>query len=254
MKGLLIAHGEKALVALVVLICGFAIYATYANEETESKVEPEELEQKLDRLEEAYRSPGELNLAETRKFEREINNRLQLSVSASPVMAWLHKHPPITKMVTSVERKLYVYETRPPVVEARDQVGRIEVSFSFPDPVRPNAERDVIKDGLDVSWKRDEASGDVINFARRIGTFVEYRILVAGMEADAGWQPLDSANSPGGVVRSASTVALDGVKPWQEYQFRARDLIFASGITGKSDELWMPKTEVLVTTARHSCR
>lgn len=223
----LINHGEKIAVALVVLFAVFLVWSAATDEATTPPRPAPIVEADFSLIEQAQRTPGQPNLRPAPDIAGHIRTRLALPAEFAqvPVMAYVHeiwslgkttelKHPPF----------LYGYELHPPRLRVEDRVGSLGFEVMLPEPQRPQQGR--VRDAREFTESRLVDRANYNNSAAVLGVQVEQR------QGDGPWEPLAQAGNDLGLIPLSSAtqpLSLTEVSEWQTYDFRARLLAMATG-------------------------
>ena len=257
MERLAIAHGEKVVLALVILLCGWWVWGTWEDPETISKADKESVFKMEDDLERAQAYPGQPNFLPVRDFHAALQRRLSLQVPLPDhVQAYLWEHPDLGKTgMVQISGEPYVYEVPQPKLEVKARVGRVEVLVQLPTGTRPNEDRDVVKDDPGgVTWEQMDMVQTVDgpqpqtreNRAQVVGLLIEMRV------GQGPWQPYERNGIQAGYVplsagRPFAEIALEeSIQAGQTYAFRARAVATATA-PGVGDT-FRPRAEVLVVS------
>ena len=237
MKVLLIQHGEKLLVAIVLLISIFMVRGVINN----SKTLPDQKEVGLDglvldskiksvqaALQQSAPTPKEpLNYTDV------ISNCLAVSVESADTLQWLTGHPNIVEGSTESKNLYSVYEVLKPDVEVVDEVGSVALTVKLPTHGGGRETNPKIKTGTEALWERDVGNERIVNRAYWLGVKVEFKV---GDATNAKWRPLTSVGA-GGVYlfKDLDNIAdpsfrHTGVQGKQKYSYRASLIVAATGV------------------------
>ncbi|MCK6486773.1 MAG: hypothetical protein L6R48_00280 [Planctomycetes bacterium] len=188
MKPLLIAHGEKALVVVVVGLCALEVWTTLDDPSIRpDKASPAEIELKVALIDKALRGGGAPQLKPVPAYLENLQQRFRAEFAQPGQMPWLTAMPDRGPSDTIL---LYVYELAAPTIEARDLSGSVELAISLPQAVRQGDRR--VSDAAQVVWS---TPAGVKNSARMVGVLVETR-----PGADKPWAPVKTKDAPNGIL------------------------------------------------------
>lgn len=241
-KSILLAHGEKLALAIVAGGCGLVIYGTIDDPTIRPLKDQEQIKAINARIVQAFEKHEPPTLREPRNYLDGVLARLTEQVPTSPLMAWTMLPPDKGKGGTAAgEAYLYVYELLPPGIAIDDAVGKLKVTFEPPKPVSPAPGRRISSEA-DVTWRRTDRAGEVVNRGRHLGVQIQMRI------GEGDWRPLPGSG-PDGVLpltALAKPLSLLTPEPWQTHAVRAR-LVAAVTALKLDGPIERPRASVIVT-------
>lgn len=194
-KPLLIAHGEKALVAVVVGLCALEVWTTLDDPSIRpDKASPAEIELKVALIDKALRGGGAPQLKPVPAYLENLQQRFRTEFAQPGQMPWLTAMPDRGPSDTVL---LYVYELAAPTLEARDLSGSVDLTIVLPPQVRPAERR--VSDAAQVVWSTPSG---VRNSARMVGVLIETR-----PGPDKPWAPIKVKDAPNGILPIAGAAA-----------------------------------------------
>ncbi len=261
-KALLLARGEKILLALVVLLCGWWVYRTSTDDSIRFEaVSLTDFDNAMAAISQAAGEAGRPIFREAAPVPRHIRERLATSPRVPSLSQWLIAHPDLDKAQDdgpTAPSRVVVYEILTPRLQVRPRVGSFEMTINLPEseraPGRHDDDQVRIKDGARVSWER-HVGFPVRNHARWHSVLLEYAI--GEDEQELTWEPVVTPTTPQGRLPLLTetrpegrsfTVTVSGVEEWARYHFRARLLVEATGFeSGQGPEVHPERPrEVLV--------
>ncbi|MFW5750727.1 MAG: hypothetical protein ACOCZK_03665 [Planctomycetota bacterium] len=263
-KKFLLAHGEKFLIALVVIIAGWMVYATISDESTQFGHADEVSDDfgAITRAENMVKPPVFRDPAPIPEY---IERRFGVELDVADLPGWIVSHPDLTGEGPPAEPRPVVYEILVPELAIEPKIGGFELTVELPEAKRANpspeseSQQARIKDAPIAEWERN-VGFPAENVARWHSVQIEYAIGEA-QRGDGGvmleWLPLDRPDLPGGKLeleleqpRSGATreILLTGLRPWEMYHFRARLLVEATAVAPGGEAVVQPQQvrEVLV--------
>lgn len=252
-QDLLIRHVEKLVVALVALICGWALYDTATNTDIRFLVTGDKGTQvDAKTITDGIKTIGELRpnlnppvLKQPREYAQEMQDGFARVLPHRPFMAWLTAHPDFVVTVQDPGHYFYLYELLPPQVEIKDAIGNLELTFTMPSEVRPKEGR--LADAAKHAWTNKKGAAEIVNSVERSGLIVEMRTGDKGQ-----WQVVKAAGQiVGGVLpadKLGETIIVRDVQASEKYAFRCRLVAKATGydFVAANTEF----TDILVATRR----
>lgn len=238
---LLIAHCEKLILAVVVILGTWAVYSSWTNPDIQLQATKKDLDSIAKHLTDAQRDQvGPPNFKPVRRYDRELPVRLDLRVGAVAMPSWLTTHPDLGGQPPKDQKvEPYIFEIGEPLLagvsEARVRTLAVNVQFPLEKREKP-AETNLVgwvKDRTSpagAQWSRQivgPAGNETIpNQARILGVQVQY---AAGAKepGEAAWKPLDLPAIPGGFLPhdiSSGSLRLEmpNLEESQTYWFRCR--------------------------------
>jgi hypothetical protein len=223
-QDILIAHGEKALVALVAIACGYGLYGTFSNPEIRpTDISMEKINEMVAKVE---RERGN----QAPPVMKAPSNYLDDMLARWAVQLQSGKYYALLSAVTDVgpadirSSQFYIYEVHPPRLSVNDAIGNLEVTIELPSPARGGEVR--VSDAANKTWSLE---GRADNKAQWLGLQVEYRV------GTGDWQPVSSKEIKNGLLAlkenvTSYTTTVPTVEPWQRHYFRARLIAKATGL------------------------
>lgn len=228
MKVLLMQHGEKLVIFLVLIIAGLWINGVSGDPTTLPKTDKIGIDQKIEKTKDYIAQPAPTP-EKPMDYTGTIQKRLAINIEHADTLQFLTKHPDIVEGSTGNRSVYSIYEVYTPEVSLTDEVGSIEVVVNLPQ--NDGGRGDEVRNGAEETWTRELANGETVtNRARWLGVKVEYRIGLKGE-----WLPLRSAGT-GGIYLFKDNAFNDpsfrhnGIQGKQQYSYRASLLVGATGI------------------------
>lgn len=264
-KKFLLAHGEKLVVALVVIIAGWMVYATISDESTQFSYADQVSDDfsAITRAENMVKPPVFRDPAPIPDY---IERRFDVELDIADLPQWIVSHPDITGEGPPAEPRPVVYEILVPELSIEPKIGGFELTVELPETKRANpspeseTQQARIKDAPTAEWER-HVGFPAENSARWHSVQIEYAIGEV-QQGDGGamleWMPLDRPDLPEGMLEldspqagSSREVLLTGLRPWEMYHFRARLLVEATAVPPGGEAVVQPQQvrEVLVLQA-----
>jgi hypothetical protein len=232
-KQMLLAHGEKAAVALVVVVSGWLVISAF----TDSSIRPSGVTQQsvrdeIDGIEKVMNSSNAPQLAGAPPYKQQMQERFNQNITSSARISWLMAHSDISGQ--SAGLTFYVYEIYQPTVVATDTIGKLEITVTAPQPHAGSERR---SSDPDKPWTRQSEKGTINNHAGVAGIQIQVKV------GDGDWQPLKSKEiGDKGFISLAQLRAIGGkihipaMAEWQIHSFRVRTVAHATGFTGESPD------------------
>jgi hypothetical protein len=223
-QDLLIAHGEKILVLIVVAASGYGLYGTFTNPE----IRPQDIS--MDRINEMVAKVEKVRAEIAPPVMKAPPNYLDEMTARWAVELPTHKHMAWLSAVTDVGpadfrgAHYYVYELRSPKISASDAIGTINVSLELPTSSRTTGDPR-ISDAPNKIWNLE---GRADNTAQWAGLVIEQKI------GNGEWKPVVTNEIKNGLFflkgdPAPINFSIKTTEPWQRYSFRAR---LAARVTG----------------------
>ncbi len=232
MKVLLMQHGEKLVLLIVLIILGMWISGVNSDGKTLPKKQAEKIniDKKIKEAKDYTAKPAPIP-EKPMDYTGVIQNRLAVLVDFADTLQWLTAHPDIVEGSTDDRTVFSIYEVLSPSVTAEDEVGSILVTVEMPDR-RGGKGGDEVQTGDEIEWERALKGGKTVtNTARWLGVKVEYQVGGKG-----AWRPLKSVGLKDGVhiFRDESMTPPEfrhnGVQGKQQYSYRASLIVAATGV------------------------
>lgn len=229
----IVNHGEKLVVALVILGGLFWVWSVANDERTIPEVSESVISDYQTLIQQAESKPGYPKPKPREDRHRRLLDRLNVDLSEEQVVAFLHEHPSYTTDLGSAADKVeddiysYVFMVPRPAVSVAVLPGQFVVTVQVPAPTTTPDAR--INDHAAKVWERVPRQGVVRNSGRRLGVILERRV------GNGDWQPLATPGNPIGflpLVTGTQAVPVEDIEQWRTYAFRARMVVAATGIGG----------------------
>jgi hypothetical protein len=223
-QDLLIAHGEKILVLIVVAASGYGLYGTFTNPDIRPQdISMERINDMVAKVEKVRAEIAPPVMKPPPNYLDEMTARWAVELPSHKFMTWLSA---VTDVGPGDFRgaHYYVYEIRAPKISASDAIGTINVSIELPATVRTTGDPR-ISDAASKVWTLESR---VDNTAQWAGLIVEQKV------GNGEWKPVATNDIKNGVVLLKGDAApvnfsVKTTEPWQRYSFRAR---LAARVTG----------------------
>ena len=224
MKDLLIAHGEKVVVAVVAAACAWTVYGAFTDPSIRAKVSDTAITAKkleISRVMSGQKPPA---LKPGADYLAQMKTRFREELPAPSASSWVFALPDVGP--AGENDFVYVYELKAPVISANDSVGTLTLDLTLAPATRPADRR--IADQNVVEWGRD--GGAIANRAQVIALQVEMRV------GDGQWQSVKAKGVGSGLIPLGKEVepislVVDEVSAWERHTFRARAIAKATGFT-----------------------
>lgn len=223
-KDILIAHGEKAAVLVVVAACGYYLSATFGNPDIRpDNISMEKINQMVLRVEKARGDATPPVMKAPSAYYDDMSARWAVTLPSSKYYAFMSAAPDVGPIDTQTSQQ-YIYELNAPKVSVVDTIGNLELTVTLPGSSANTDPR--ISDASSKTWSlmgRDD------NRAQWLGLQIE-------MKVGAGdWQPLVAKGLTNGCVAVNENslsypLIIPTVEPWQRHNFRARLIAKATGL------------------------
>ncbi len=242
-KQLLVSHLEKIVLAVIVLICGWALYSTSTDESIRPKdATPDEIRQINERIEKVFREGRPPEMAAVPDYKKALDSRLSQAVPWSQYFSWLTQtfdRGPVVK------RTFFFYEADSPSMEGIDITGAAELTIRLPEVIRPQSGR--VVDGLSHKWTLGD---DIEVTAQLVG------VLVEAKQSRGEWAPVNGKGMDKGFIPIAAfgterkaTVTTDQLEAWVKQELRCRLVVKAQGMN-VDEPTNDPRPSVLVALGR----
>ena len=223
-KDILIAHGEKAAVLVVVAACGYYLSATFGNPDIRpDNISMEKINQMVLRVEKARADATPPVMKVSSAYFDDMSARWAVTLPSSRYYAFMSAAPDVGPIDMQTSQQ-YIYELNAPKVSVVDTIGNLELTVTLPGS-SANADPRI----SDASGKTWSLMGREDNRAQWLGLQIE-------MKVGAGdWQPLVAKGLTNGCVAVTETTSsypltIPTVEPWQRHNFRARLIAKATGL------------------------
>ena len=222
-KDLLIAHGEKAVVSLTLLLCAFEIWSVTTDESIRpDRITPAKITEQNAAIDKIFIDGKPPLLKPVPDYLGDMKRRFTQPLAAPVADAWLTAPPDRGPSARGL--LAYVYEAPAPNLAAIDAVGKAALTLAMAPPVRPTDRR--LSDALEAVWKRPDEN--IANRAQVVGWLIEVKV------GDQDWKPFVGAGAVQGMIPlSAIPVTgpfiADGLEPWIRHTFRASLVVKATG-------------------------
>ncbi len=222
MKDLLIAHGEKVVVAVVAAACAWIVYGAFTDPSIRAKVSDTAITAKKDEISRVMNGQKPPAIKPGADYLAQMRTRFREELPAPSAPSWLFAAPDVGP--AGENDFLYVYELKAPVLTVSDSVGTLTLDLGLAPSTRPTERR--IADQNVVEWGRD--AGAIANRAQVIALQVEMRI------GDGQWQSVKAKGVGSGLITLGKEVqpislVVDEVSAWERHTFRARAIAKATG-------------------------
>jgi hypothetical protein len=220
-----IAHGEKVLVLLAALGCGYYLYGTFANPEIRpTDISMEKINDMVSKVETQRGNQAPPVMKAPSTYLDDMLARWAVQLPSSKYYALLSAATDVGPP-DKHDSQFYIYELQAPQVTVTDNIGNLDVTITLPASQRSNDAR--ISDAASKTWTLE---GRPDNKAQWLGVQIEFRVGAAG-----DWQPLAAKDVKGGLLKfkegtTSYTVNVPTVEPWQRHYFRARLIAKATGL------------------------
>ena len=223
-QDILIAHGEKALVLLATVACGYGLYGNFTNPDIRpADISMEKINAMVGDVERERGSQDPPVLKTPSNYHEDLLARWTVNLSSAKYYASLSAAMDVgpTDVRSS---QYYIYEIHPPQLSVVDNIGNLDLTITLPSSKRTTDVR--VSDAVDKTWTLE---GRAKNKAQWLGVQLEFRV-------GAGeWQPLVAKDVRGGLLTlkegaTAHTVTVPTIEPWQRHYFRARLIVKATGM------------------------
>ncbi|TVR11923.1 MAG: hypothetical protein EA401_10115 [Planctomycetota bacterium] len=226
----LLNHGEKLLVALVLLGSIAVVWSTVADEDTQPSRPGSQIEADFARIEQASRMSARPNLRPSVDTAQLIRDRFAVAeqLPRSNVVAFVHEIWSLGQTVfMSYPPYLYGFELRQPSLSVSDQVGSLRLSLTLPE-ARRDRNHPRLRDGMERMQvtRSVRPQESYTNTAQVLGVQIERRA------AGGRWEPLSGIGNDLGFLtldRVRESLPITDVSEWQSYEFRARLIASATG-------------------------
>jgi len=230
-KQMLLAHGEKAAVGIVVVVSGWLVLSAF----TDSSIRPSGVTQQsvgeeVEEIDKVMNSTSAPVLVPAPQYLQQMQGRFNQEVTSTPRISWLMSHSDISGKSAGIT--FYVYEIYQPAVSATDNVGKLEITITPPE-VHPGSDRR--SSDYDKSWPHQSEKGTIVNHGAVAGIQIQVKV------GDDVWKPLKSKElGDGGFISLAQLRTLGGklhipaIAEWQIHSFRVRTVAHATGFTGEN--------------------
>ena len=238
MKLLLVQHGEKLALLIILIVCAWAIMGVQGDAKTlpeAGEADRISIDKKINAVKTAQ---GQTPPSPDKPMDYTgiISKRLAVEVEFADTLQWLTGHPDVVEGSTGSKNVFSIYEVLQPGVGVEDEVGSVSLSIELPRDASTNDDK--VKTGPQIKWERDLPNGDkASNRAYWVGLKIEFK---AGTAQAAEWQALAINNSGLGKQGiylfkdlenlSAPSFRHNGVTGKQHYEYRARLIVAATGI------------------------
>jgi hypothetical protein len=242
----LIAHGEKIVLGLVLAGCAWMVASTVLDSSTKPAISEGAIKTDSETIRQAKQTTATPGLKPLVRYGDRIRTRLATQNDVVRVPRYLAAHPSVSTTVNDTPIFPYVYALGAPEVALGDALDAITVRVELP-PLSglPNDVR--LSGDPQKAWTRRINMGgnelEVGNRAQVVG--IEVQVRNAGSDDDA-WRPLETTDAPAGQLllgKGKMDTVLKPVEEWRTYEVRARVLATA---TAFEDSL---SNEVLVVDA-----
>lgn len=220
-----IAHGEKVLVLLVALGCGYGLYGTFTNPEIRpTDISMEKINDMVSKVETQRGNQAPPVMKAPSTYLDDMLARWAVQLPSSKYYALLSAAtdvgPPDIR-----NSQYYIYELHAPQVSVIDNIGNLGVTVTLPASQRAADPR--ISDAPSKTWTLE---GRADNRAQWLGVQIEFRVGAGGE-----WKPLVAKDVKNGLLTlkegtTSYTVTVPTVEPWQRHYFRARLFAKATGL------------------------
>ena len=233
---LMIAHGEKVVVAAVALFVGWSIYSSF----TDASIRPQGVNQQdiqvgIDNIMKVMNSNEVPTLKPPKAYLQDMKVRFAQDIPRPTRMSWLMAHPDISGGPGGTY--FYVFELNQPTIEAKDNIGKLMVTIRPPSTtVQGNAAGEPRRSATDFQLTRMSERGPITNTARVLGIQIESKV---GQDE---YHPLNEGGISNGFVTLEQLHKLGGVlnyvspATWQTVYFRVRTVLDATGFTGDNPD------------------
>ena len=223
-KDILIAHGEKAAVLVVVAACGYFLSATFGNPEIRpDNISMEKINDMVLRVERVRGEAKPPVMKAPSAYFEDMTARWAVPLPSSRYYAFLSAASDVGPIDTQTSQP-YIYELNAPKVSVVDTIGNLELTVTLPASSSNTDPR--ISDASSKTWS---LMGREDNHAEWLGLQIE-------MKVGAGdWKPLVAKGLTNGCVAvnettSSYPLTIATVEPWQRHNFRTRLIAKATGL------------------------
>lgn len=223
-KDILIAHGEKAAVLVVVAACGYFLSATFGNPEIRpDNISMEKINDMVLRVERVRGEAKPPVMKAPSAYFEDMTARWAVPLPSSRYYAFLSAASDVGPIDTQTSQP-YIYELNTPKVSVVDTIGNLELTVTLP------------VSSLNTDPRISDASSKTWSLMGREDNHAEWLGLQIEMKVGAGdWKPLVAKGLTNGCVAvnettSSYPLTIPTVEPWQRHNFRARLIAKATGL------------------------
>lgn len=241
MKPILIQHGEKIALLLVLIICAIWINGVLGD----AKTQPNKTSTPaaVDALLKGIAGRQGKSAPQPKQpfdYTGVIKKRMGVTVHAGQAMQWAWAHPDIIIGEVEDSQVYTAYEVHAPSAEVTDEGGSIVVKIQAPSAQSRSNKKGVAGGSQWVENERETAQ----NTASWLGVKVEYKIgkggwmpmLTSGLTKE-GYYFFTATEDGDGLDTTIPEFILSGIQGEQRYEFRAQLLVKATGIVEKGMSL-----------------
>lgn len=220
-----IAHGEKVLVLLATLGCGYGLYGTFTNPEIRpTDISMEKINDMVGKVETQRGNQAPPVMKAPSTYLDDMLARWAVQLPSAKYYALLSAAgdvgPPDIR-----NSQYYIYELHAPQIAVVDNIGNLGVTITLPASQRTADPR--MSDAASKTWTLE---GRADNKAQWLGVQIEFRVGAGGE-----WKPLVAKDVKNGLLTfkegaTSHTVTVPTVEPWQRHYFRARLFAKATGL------------------------
>lgn len=220
-----ISHGEKVLVLLATIGCGYFLYGTFTNPDIRpTDISMEKINDMVGKVESQRGNQPPPVMKAPSPYYDEMMVRWAVQLPSAKYFALLSAATDVGPQ-DKRDSQYYIYEIHPPQVSVVDNIGNLDVTVSMPSSQRTTDPR--ISDAASKTWTLE---GRADNKAQWLGVQIEFRVGTVG-----DWKPVVAKDVKDGLLRlkegaTSHTLTVPTVEPWQRHYFRARLIAKATGL------------------------
>ena len=224
-QDLLLAHGEKALLFVAVVACGYYLHGTFVNPEIRpDNITAETINGMVVNVEKISREATPPVMKAPSAYYDGMIGRWTATLPSAKYYAWMSAAADVGPPDVQTSQ-YYIYQLYAPKISVVDTIGNLELTLSLPGS--HSVASDVrMSDAANKTWS---LSGREDNRAQWLGMQVEIKV------GAGDWQPLAAKGLTNGLLpinesTPSYSLTIPTVEPWQRHSFRARLIAKATGL------------------------
>jgi hypothetical protein len=231
-KQALVAHGEKAVVLIVAAFSAWVVISAFTDESIRPKgITSQSIDDHINAIDTRMQSKDVPALKPAPPYLESMKTRFAKEVPSPQRISWLMNHPDIGGIGRGIY--FYIYELHQPTVEAKDNIGTLEITVQ---PPRVSGNGDRVSSEWDKLWQRTTERA-ITNSAHVVGLQMQIQIGQSQWRPFKGKDVQDNGFIPMDLMkRTGGKFVMPTEAVWQKHTFRVRTILKATGFQYAGDK------------------